>query len=141
MKQLKELFETRNLCTINSGCTVNEAAHYMAESGVGLVPVLNNNNLIGVFSERDLVKRVIAKGKDINTTLIDDVMSKDLVIADINETPDSVFMKMRKAGTRHILIVDNEKLVGVLSARDILEMDLNTCKSTVDVLNNYIYAW
>ena len=98
------------------------------------------DSLIGVFSERDLVKRVIAKDKDMILTPVDDVMSKNLVIAKIEEPNESVLAKMKEAKTRHILIIDNEKLVGVLSIRDLLEIDLNQCKTTVEVLNNYIYS-
>lgn len=92
------------------------------------------------FSERDLVKRVIAKDKDLNSTLVDDVMSTNLVIAKIDETTEQAMAKMKEAKTRHILIIDNDKLVGVLSVRDLLEIDLNQCKTTVEVLHNYIYS-
>jgi CBS domain-containing protein len=112
----------------------------MASKGVGLVPVMKEDKLIGVFSERDLVKRVIAKDKDVILTPVNDVMSTNLVIAMINESNEEVLAKMKEARTRHILIIDNEKLVGVLSIRDLLEIDLNQCKTTVEVLNNYIYS-
>jgi CBS domain-containing protein len=96
--------------------------------------------LIGVFSERDLVKRVIAKNKSLDETKVEDVMSTKLVIADISEANESVLAKMKEANTRHILIIENEKLVGVLAMRDLLELDLSACKLTVEVLNNYIYS-
>lgn len=86
------------------------------------------------------MKRVIAKDKDMILTPVDNVMSKDLVIAKIDEPNESLLAKMKEAKTRHILIIDNEKLVGVLSIRDLLEIDLNQCKTTVEVLNNYIYS-
>ena len=126
--------------SVQSGLSVKEVANYMASKGVGLVPVMKDENLIGVFSERDLVKRVIAKDKDMILTPVDNVMSKDLVIAKIDEPNESLLAKMKEAKTRHILIIDNEKLVGVLSIRDLLEIDLNQCKTTVEVLNNYIYS-
>lgn len=110
------------------------------KKGVGLVPVLKAGKLIGVFSERDLVKRVIAKDKDLNSTLVDDVMSTNLVIAKIDETTEQAMAKMKETKTRHILIIDNDNLVSVLSVRDLLEIDLNQCKTTVEVLHNYIYS-
>ncbi len=112
----------------------------MAGKSVGLVPVMKDEKLVGVFSERDLVKRVIAKDKDLNSTLVDDVMSTNLVLAKMDESNESVLAKMKEAKTRHILIIDNDKLFGVLSLRDLLEIDLNHCKTTVEVLNNYIYS-
>ena len=140
MESIRDILQNREVFTIQSGSSVKDAVNYMASKGVGLVPVMKNEMLIGVFSERDLVKRVIAKDKDLIQTLVDDVMSTNLVIAKIDESNESVLAKMKEAKTRHILIIDNEKLVSVLSLRDLLEIDLNQCKTTVEVLNNYIYS-
>jgi CBS domain-containing protein len=140
MESIRDILQNREVFTIQSGSSVKDAVNYMASKGVGLVPVMKNEMLVGVFSERDLVKRVIAKDKDLIVTLVDDVMSTNLVIAKIDESNESVLAKMKEAKTRHILIIDNEKLVGVLSLRDLLEIDLNQCKTTVEVLNNYIYS-
>ena len=140
MESIRDILQNREVFTIQSGSSVKDAVRYMASKGVGLVPVTKNEMLVGVFSERDLVKRVIAKDKDLFLTLVDDVMSTNLVIAKIDESYESVLAKMKEAKTRHILIIDNEKLVGVLSLRDLLEIDLNQCKTTVEVLNNYIYS-
>jgi CBS domain-containing protein len=140
MESITDLLKGREVFTVQSGVSVKETVNYMSLKGVGLVPVMEQNKLIGVFSERDLVQRVIAKGKDINTTLVNDVMSTNLVIGKIDEPNESIQAKMKEAKTRHILIIDNDKLVGVLSIRDLLEIDLNQCKTTVEVLNNYIYS-
>lgn len=140
MDSLKDLLKGREVFTVQSRSTIKDTVNYMASKGVGLVPVMKDEKLVGVFSERDLVKRVIAKDKDLSQTLVDDVMSTSLVIAKIDESNESVLAKMKGAKTRHILIIDNEKLVGVLSLRDLLEIDLNQCKTTVEVLNNYIYS-
>lgn len=140
MDSIKDILKGRDVFTVQSGSSIKEVVNYMASKGVGLVPVMEQEKLIGVFSERDLVKRVIAKDKDLNSTLVNDVMSTNLVIAKIEESNESVLAKMKEAKTRHILIIENEKLVGVLSVRDLLEIDLNQCKTTVEVLNNYIYS-
>lgn len=140
MDTIKDMLQGRDVFTVQSGFSIKDTVNYMASKGVGLVPVMNDEKLVGVFSERDLVKRVIAKDKDLNSTFVDDVMSTSLVIAKIDESNESVLAKMKEAKTRHILIIDNEKLVGVLSLRDLLEIDLNQCKTTVEVLNNYIYS-
>lgn len=140
MESIRDILKGREVYTIQSGSSIKDAVNYMASKGVGLVPVMKDEKLIGVFSERDLVKRVIAKDKDLFLTLVNDVMSTNLIIGKIDEPNESVLAKMKEAKTRHILIVDNEKLVGVLSLRDLLEIDLNQCKTTVEVLNNYIYS-
>jgi CBS domain-containing protein len=140
MGSIKELVDNRVLITVSTGTTVKDAVFYMAEKSVGLIPVMDADKLVGVFSERDLVKRVIAKNKRIEETKVDEVMTKILIIASADEPNESVLAKIKEARILHILIIENEKLVGVLSIRDLLELDLSVCKTTVEVLNNYIYS-
>ena len=140
MENIKEILSDRELYTVTKDTSIKDVVFYMAEKGVGLVPIMESGKLVGVFSERDLVKRVIAKNKSLDETKVEDVMSTKLIIADINETNESVLAKMKEANTRHILVIENEKLVGVLAMRDLLELDLSACKLTVEVLNNYIYS-
>lgn len=140
MDSITDILKGRDVFTIQSGSSIKETVKYMASKGVGLVPVMKDDKLIGVFSERDLVNRVVAKEVDLNSSLVDEVMSTNLVVGKIDESNESVLAKMKEAKTRHILIINDEKLVGVLSIRDLLEIDLNQCKTTVEVLNNYIYS-
>jgi CBS domain-containing protein len=140
MENIKELLAQRQLYTVTKEATIKDVVFYMAEKGVGLVPIMESGKLVGVFSERDLVKRVIAKSKNLDETKVEDVMSTKLIIADVDEANESVLAKMKEANTRHILIIENEKLIGVLAMRDLLELDLSACKMTVEVLNNYIYC-
>lgn len=140
MEDLRSILKTTVVHSVQVGTKVIDVVKFMAEKSVGLVPVLEGDKLVGVFSERDLVKRIIAVDKDVKETIVDDVMSTNLVIAKVNETPTEALAKMKQAGTRHILVIDNEKLIGVLSMRDLLEIDLIQCKTTVEVLNNYIYS-
>jgi CBS domain-containing protein len=141
VKSIKEMFSSKNLYTVQSGAKIIEVANYMAEHNIGLVPVLGNDGkLLGVFSERDLVRRVIAKGLDLHTTTVDSIMTKELVIASINESHQECLKKMKDKNIRHILIIDNEKLHGILSMRDLLEIDLQVQQETIEVLHNYIYS-
>ncbi|HEY7751058.1 MAG TPA: CBS domain-containing protein, partial [Ignavibacteriaceae bacterium] len=128
MQTVKELLPGRELFTVQTGTSVHNAVLYMAEKGVGLVPVMDGAKLVGVFSERDLVKRVIAKAKSIEATKVDEVMSKDLIIANADEPNESILAKMKEGKTRHILIIEDDKLAAVLSMRDLLELDLSACK-------------
>jgi CBS domain-containing protein len=140
MENIKELLTHREVYTVKKGTTVKDVVYYMAEKRVGLLPVMDDGKLVGVFSERDLVQRVIAKNKNLEETRVEDVMSTKLLIAETHEPNESVLAKMKEANTRHILIIEAEKLIGVVSMRDLLELDLSVCKTTVEVLNNYIYS-
>jgi CBS domain-containing protein len=140
MEDLKSLIKNREVHSVQLGTKVYDVVKFMAEKSVGIVPVLDGDKLVGVFSERDLVNRIIAADKDVKQTSVDEVMSTNLVIAKINESSAEALAKMKEAKTRHILVIDGEKLIGVLSMRDLLEVDLLQCKTTVEVLNNYIYS-
>ena len=140
MENIKEMLSSRELYTVKKGTSIKATIDYMAEKKVGLVPVMHEGKLVGVFSEQDLARRVVAKNKSLIDTKVEEVMSTNLIIAETNESNESVLVKMKEANTRHILIIENEKLFGVLSMRDLLEFDLSVCKTTVEVLNNYIYS-
>jgi len=141
MKPIIELIKEKKLHTVTKDATIRKVAEYMAEHNIGLVPVMSEDGkLLGVFSERDLVKRVISKNLDCNTILVGEVMSTNLVFAGVHETYEECLQKMKSKGTRHLLILDNEKLTGIISVRDLLEIDLTIKKETIEVLHNYIYS-
>jgi len=141
MKSLKDLLKTQSIRTVKSKTSVYDVICFMAGHNIGLVPVLSDDGkLLGVFSERDLVRRVVSKGLDIKSTLVDDVMTKDLVLANVNESHQQCLAKMKEKGTRHILIIEEENLIGILSIKDMLEVDLKDHKETIEVLHNYIYS-
>ncbi|MFH0735490.1 MAG: CBS domain-containing protein [bacterium] len=141
MKNLKDLVESKKLYTVKSGSTIHDVVLYMAEHNIGLVPVLDaSNRLVGVFSERDLVRRIIAKNLDIATTIIDSAMSTELIVANIADTYENSLKKMTNSKVRHLLVIDNDKLVGIVSIRDLFEIDRSYLKETIEVLNNYIYT-
>ena len=140
MENIKELLTHREVYTVKKGTTIKDVVYYMAEKRVGLVPVMDEGKLVGVFSERDLVQRVIAKNINLEDTKVEDVMTSKLIIARIDESNESVLTKMKEANTRHILVIEGDKLAGVVSMRDLLELHLTDYKTTVEVLNNYIYS-
>jgi CBS domain-containing protein len=141
MKTLKDTLVTKTLLSVKSGTKIYDVVRIMAEHNIGLVPVLSEDGkLLGVFSERDLVRRVIAKDLDLNTTMVEEIMTKDLVLADVGETHEQCLQKMKDRGIRHIVVIENDKLAGILSIKDLLEMDIKVHRETIEVLHNYIYS-
>ena len=140
MENIKELLTHREVYTVKKGTSIRDVVYYMSEKRVGLVPVMDEGKLVGVFSERDLVQRVIAKNINLEDTKVEDVMTSKLIIGKIDESNESVLTKMKEANTRHILVIEGDKLAGVVSMRDLLELHLTDYKTTVEVLNNYIYS-
>lgn len=138
MKTLKELIGNRPLLTIQKDLTVRQASEFMTKNKIGLVPIFDGDKLVGVFSERDLLQRVVAAGKSPDEVKVGDVMTVNLVVSDENETYLECLAKMKAANIRHILVVSNDELIGVISMRDLLQADLNIKDETIEVLYNYI---
>jgi len=123
MKQIAELIANQVLTVIEPGSTVRNAARTMAEKNIGAVAVVHSGRLAGIFSERDIMSRVVAKGLDPDSTLVEVVMSRDLVVADPSENVDQALQKMYSIRARHLPVIQNGKLVGMVSIRDLLEFD------------------
>ena len=139
MRTVGDLIKGRAFYTANSEQSVYDTARYMAEKDIGAVPVLEDDRLVGIFSERDIIKRVIVGGKDVRTTLIKDVMTKDLVVAQSTEEVSQVLEKMQKNHCRHMPVVIGDRLAGFLSLRDLLSADLEEKDAQVQQLNTYIH--
>ena len=118
--------------------TVIEAIHFMVENNVGAVPVLRRGELVGIFSERDLMTRVLVRGYDPHATQVDQVMSRDplRVAPDASIHDCMVLMKQHKF--RHLPICDGHKLVGFLSLRDILLHEVDEKDIEVRMMRAYI---
>ena len=123
MKQIAELIEGRPLFHISTGDKVREVAKRMVEWNIGAVAVLENDHLAGVFSERDLMRRVVAQGLDPDSTAVANVMTRELVVASPEDDFDDAIRKMHDVGSRHLPVVEDGKLIGMISLRDLLEID------------------
>ena len=123
MKQIAELIEGQTLTVIDPGIDVRSAAKTMSERNIGCVAVVESGRLAGIFSERDIMSRVVAAGLDPEATNVGLVMSKELVVAEPSEDVDTALEKMHSIRARHLPVVEDGKLVGMISIRDLLEVD------------------
>lgn len=123
MKQIADLIEDQTLIVLEPTLSVRTAAQRMTEKNIGAAAVVDSGKLAGIFSERDIMARVVAKGLDPENTTVGGVMSKDLVVADPGDQLYDALQKMYSIRARHLPVVDNGKLVGMISIRDLLEMD------------------
>lgn len=140
METIGALLKDRPLFTISSDKTVRETADAMAARNVGALPVVEGERLVGLFSERDVITRVISKGLDPAATRLEDVMTKDLVIATTEEELSECLAKMQKAHCRHLPVVSGERLVGFISLRDLLQKDLSQKTEDLEYLKNYMFT-
>lgn len=139
MMHIKELIADRSVFTVDKGSTVLAAAEFMAEKNIGAVSVMDGSRLVGIFSERDMISRVIAKGLHPATTSVSSVMTTNLVVASSDETYESCLRKMKQANCRHLPIVEGDKLVGFISLRDLLQVEINERDDKIQFLNDYMF--
>ncbi len=116
--------EQTALITAPPKTTVSEAAELMAHKKVGAVMVIEHESLVGIFTERDVVFRVIAQGRDAKTTPLADVMTTEPQTVDPNKSFGYALLVMHEYGFRHLPVVENGKLIGIVSARNALDPDL-----------------
>jgi len=120
MKTLRDLVKDRRFYSVDATRTVLEAARYMMEHNVGAVPVLRNGDLVGIFSERDIMNRVVAVGRTPGTTAVSEVMTANPRAVAADESIEECLFIMREFGFRHLPIVDGKELKGLVSLRDVL---------------------
>jgi CBS domain-containing protein len=120
MTLIYDLVKDRRVYSIEADRTVLEGARFMMEHNIGALPVLRNGELAGIFSERDIMNRVVAAGRTPGTTKISEVMTANPKAVSVQETVENSLFLMREFGFRHVLIVDGKELKGLVSLRDIL---------------------
>ena len=118
--------------------SLRSAAQFLRDHKIGGAPVLDGERIAGFCSERDLVHQAMADGLDPETATVADVMTREVVTAQLEETVVQGEERMRAAHCRHIPILDGEKLVGCLSLRDFLQSELRDCEIRIEHLENYI---
>jgi CBS domain-containing protein len=139
MKTIGALVSGRELYHAVSEMTIREVAAYMTERRVGAVAVLEGTRLAGIISERDIMGRVVARSASPDTTRVKDVMTRELVVAQVEDTHDEGLRKMKQAGCRHLPVVEGDRLVGMVSQRDLLQVDLTEKDEEIRWLNAYIH--
>ncbi len=139
MRTIGAVVKGREVFFLRTEQTIREAARYMTEKRIGAAAVLDGSRLAGILSERDIMGRVIAKGLDPDATRVGDVMTRDLIVAEIAESHEDGLRKMKQAGCRHLPVVDAGGLVGMLSLRDLMQVDLSEKDEEIRWLNAYIH--
>ncbi len=120
MSTVYDLVKDRRVYSIDAEQSVLEAARFMMEHGIGALPVLRNGELVGIFSERDVMNRVVAVGRMPGTTRIAEVMTANPRGVDVGESVEECLFLMKEFGFRHLLIVSGKELKGLVSLRDLL---------------------
>ena len=139
MAKIRDIIQDKAPDTIGPEVTVLQAARRMTAGKVGALAVIEGDRLVGIFSERDLMTRVVAEGRDPAATRVRDVMTQDLVVADADETADACLNRMKQLHVRHLPVVSNNKLVGMLSVRNLLMVVESAKEEEIRWLTDYVF--
>ncbi|MBI2294929.1 MAG: CBS domain-containing protein [Betaproteobacteria bacterium] len=123
-RSIRAIIEQREIVTAPGSTTVSEAARLMRQKQVGAVMVVEEGRLVGVFTERDALFRVVAEGRDAQATRLADVMTRNpQTIHPDKPFPDALHL-MYEGGFRHVPVVEDGRPIGIISARDALGPEL-----------------
>lgn len=130
-QQLREVM-TPNPTTMQADTTLVEAANTMKTADIGNAIVLDNGQVCGIVTDRDIVVRAIAEGRDPKNTTVGDICSRDLVTLSPNDTVDKAVGMMRDRAVRRLPVVDGGRAVGIVSIGDLaVERDPNSALADI----------
>ena len=135
-----DLINGQEIYQADLGQTVLETVRAMVHRNIGAVPVVHNGKVVGIFSERDLMRRVVAECLDPRSTCMAEVMTEDPLTVNMNDSLEDCMALMRRHNFRHLPVCQDGQLVGMISLRDILLHDLNEKDDEVRMMRAYIHS-
>ena len=139
MKSIRAIIGDRETVVVDPFSSTADAARVMAAHQIGAVPVVDGDRLVGVFSERDILTRVVAVDRNPASTKVGDVMSTELVVAEVTDSYEACLAKMQQARVRHLIVLDQGRLAGIVSLRDVLFADIDEKAEAITLLNAYVH--
>ncbi len=141
MAKVKDVVKKdRETYTVQDHQTVLEVARFLVEHNIGAVPVLRDTKLVGIFSERDIMKRVVAEARDPRTTKISEIMTANPVTVTPDSSVDECMILMRDHNCRHLPVCESEHLWGLISLRDVLAHNVAEKEEEARHLKAYIHS-
>ncbi len=110
----------------------------LAQRNVGALVVLEDERLVGIFSERDCVRRVVLARRSLTDTRVGDVMTTSVKIARLNDSVDRCMRAMTELRIRHLPIIEDDRVVGMISVGDLVKAQLSEQESLIHDLESYI---
>ena len=140
MKKIADILDRkgRNVWSVRPEDTVFASLKMMSDKGIGGVVVMDGDELLGIVTERDYARRVILEGKASRTSTVADIMTRKVRWVSEDETVDECMALMINHQLRHLPVITDGKVVGVVSIRDLVTEVVNEQKVLIDHLQSYI---
>lgn len=140
MARISQILSARELYHVEPSQTVLEVAIKMAELHIGAILVLEDGALRGIFSERDLLRRVLVEGRDPRKVTVAEVMTASPATVDESATADEAMEIMHQHGCRHLPVMHNGRVVQLVSMRDLMYFDLERKAEEIRHMRDYIHG-
>jgi CBS domain-containing protein len=139
MQTIRPLLAGKQVHAVSPTMTVLDVARTMCDKRIGAIVVIEGSTPVGVFSERDLMERVVVRGLDPARLRVDEVMTRDIVTAGPDDSPVDCMRRMQARGCRHLPILDADKVIAMLSLRDLLRVEIEEKNEEIRWMNAYIH--
>ncbi len=140
MRNVRHLLESKGseVYSVAPGEPVVEAIRLMAQRGIGALVVLDGERLAGVVSERDYARKVVLQGRSSSSTLVQEIMTPDVVQVGLDDTVDRCMQLVTDRRLRHLPVVDGQRVIGVVSIGDLVKAVIEDQQEELDQLQRYI---
>ena len=140
MSNIREVLDNKggSVVSVSIDTSVLEAIGTMSEANIGAVVVMHEGNAVGIFTERDYLRKIALKGRSSDDTVMSEVMSSPLITAEPDESTKDAMETMTECRCRHLIITQDEKMVGIVSLGDLVKHMLVEAEAEVKQLSGYI---
>lgn len=138
VRQLMDMRSDNTAWSVTPKDSVYKALELMADKNVGAVLVVENGQMVGIFTERDYARKIILMGRTSLDTPVEDIMTKDMVTIDTEQTIEECLALMTKYRIRHLPTIEHGRLIGMVSMRDVVDAIISKKQDMIDNLENFI---
>jgi CBS domain-containing protein len=140
MKLVQHLLDSKGqeIISVTAESSVLDAIKIMAERAIGSLLVMQGDELLGIVTERDYARKVIVKGRSSETTAVGEIMTTKVRTATINDTVNSCMAIMTERRIRHLPVVDDGKVIGMISIGDLVQAIISDQQEEIEHLEHYI---
>lgn len=140
MKTVAELLKIKpaRVVSVRPEQSVLEAIKVLAEQDIGAAIVISGNRLAGIFSERDYTRKVVLKGRSSDTTKVEEIMTSNVIVVSPRTKTRECMQLMSEKSIRHLPVVDEGRVIGMVSIRDIVSDIIADQDFTIEQLEHYI---
>jgi CBS domain-containing protein len=130
--------KSNQIYSVAPATTVYDTIKLMSEKNIGAVPVINESGLCGIFSERDYARKIVLLNRKSTETPVSEIMTATVITITPEDTLDTCMEKMSEKKIRHLPVMDQGRLVGIISIGDVVTAIIQAQKDTISHLQNYI---